>query len=53
MGLPDIEGLYSNPTVEYKWQHALTIPRQLKVKDNRLLQSPIEELKNLRKIKRV
>ncbi len=52
MGLPDIEGLYSNPTVEYKWQHALTIPRQLKVKDNRLLQSPIEELKNLRKNKK-
>ena len=26
MGLPDIDGLYSNPTTNYKWQHALTIP---------------------------
>lgn len=47
MGLPDIE--YTNPTTKQGWQHALTIPRVLHVKDNRLIQRPIEELKNLRK----
>lgn len=46
MGLPDID--YTNPTTEYGWQHALTIPRELKAKDGVIYQSPIEELKELR-----
>ncbi|MGL5312924.1 MAG: glycoside hydrolase family 32 protein [Peptostreptococcaceae bacterium] len=49
MGLPDIEELYSNPTTEYGWQHALTVPRELKIKNNKLIQRPIEELDKLRK----
>lgn len=49
MGLPDIEELYTNPTTEYGWQHALTIPRELKIKDNKLAQVPIKELEELRK----
>lgn len=49
MGLPDIEDFYSNPTTEYGWQHALTVPRELKVVKNKLTQLPIDELKNLRK----
>ncbi|MDA3730293.1 glycoside hydrolase family 32 protein [Niameybacter massiliensis] len=48
MGLPDIDDLYSNPTTEHGWQHALTIPRELHMKEGKLIQQPIEELKNLR-----
>lgn len=50
MGIPDAD--YSNPTVSAGWQHALTLPRQLHFKNNRLIQQPIEELKALRKSKR-
>ena len=49
MGLPDIDDYYTNPTVEYNWQHALTIPRQLEIKNDKLIQIPISELENLRK----
>lgn len=52
MGLPDIEGIYSNPTTDYGWQHALTLPRELIIKDNTLLQMPIKELEALRKNKK-
>ena len=31
-----------------EWQHALTIPRKLSVRDGKLIQEPIEELKQLR-----
>ncbi len=48
MGLPDIDGLYSNPTIKYGWQHALTVPRELKIINNKLVQEPIKELDNLR-----
>lgn len=37
-----------NPTVEMNWQHALTVPREINVKDGKVYQSPIAELKNLR-----
>lgn len=47
MGLPDIE--YSNPTIEKGWQHALTLPRELHVKNGKVLQQPVEEFKQLRK----
>ena len=47
MGLPDIP--YSNPTVANGWQHALTIPRELTVKDGKIYQTPIKELKKLRR----
>lgn len=45
MGMPDAD--YSNPTTEYHWQHALSLPRQLHWKDNRLYQYPIEEIEGL------
>lgn len=48
MGLPDIKDIYSNPTVNYHWQHALTIPRELKIKNDKLIQIPICELEKLR-----
>lgn len=47
MGMPD--AVYTNPTTEYKWQHCLTIPRRLSVKNGKLCQNPISEMKNLRK----
>lgn len=46
MGIPDAE--YKNPTVEDGWQHALTLPRELHMKDGKLIQTPIEELNLLR-----
>lgn len=51
MGIPDAD--YTNtPTVEKGWQHALTMPRELKVKNNRIIQLPLDEYKNLRGEKR-
>ncbi len=46
MGIPDAD--YTNPTEEAGWQHALTIPRKLSVRDGKLIQEPIEELKHVR-----
>lgn len=48
MGLPDIDDLYSNPTTQQGWQHALTMPRELHIQAGKLIQQPIGELKNLR-----
>lgn len=53
MGLPDIEEEYGNPTVEYGWQHAMTLPREVTYEGGRLLQQPVEELKLLRKRERI
>lgn len=46
MGLPDID--YVNKTLKYGWQHNLTLPRELYLKDGVIFQKPIEELKKLR-----
>ncbi|EOD01116.1 glycoside hydrolase family 32 protein [Caldisalinibacter kiritimatiensis] len=45
MGLPERE---EHPTVENKWIHAMTIPRVLELRNDKLMQKPIEELKNMR-----
>lgn len=48
-GMPDVEDVYDNqPTIEEGWQHALTVPRELIRKENRILQYPVEELLSLR-----
>lgn len=47
MGIPDAD-YDNNPTLEYGWQHALTIPRVLHLRDGRIYQTPIEEMKRLR-----
>lgn len=47
-GLPDIEEEYGNPTIEYGWQHALTVPRVIREENGRLLQYPVPELEALR-----
>ena len=47
MGMPDAD--YTNPTVEYGWQHCLTLPRVLTQDGTgRLLQAPAAELNALR-----
>lgn len=50
MGIPDAD--YTNPTVDAGWQHALTMPRVLHMKNGRLIQQPLEEMKKLRRDKR-
>lgn len=44
MGLPEIE----YPSDENGWAHCLTIPREIKIKDNKILQVPVKELQQLR-----
>lgn len=48
MGVPDAVE-HKNPTIDNFWQHQLTIPRELVLKDNKLYQIPISELETLRK----
>lgn len=45
MGLPEIE----YPTDSNGWSHCLTIPRELSIRNGKLLQTPISELESLRK----
>ena len=40
---------FGYPTVDNGWNHCLSIPRELKFKNNKLIQCPIEEVKSLRK----
>ncbi|GAE37574.1 glycoside hydrolase family 32 protein [Halalkalibacter akibai] len=47
MGMPE-EREDAHPTIEHKWVHAMTIPRELKLVDGKLYQRPVEELKRLR-----
>lgn len=49
MGMPDIRGMYENPTENTGWQHILTVPRELAVKNNKVCQWPVKELERLRK----
>ncbi|KJD46015.1 glycoside hydrolase family 32 protein [Paenibacillus terrae] len=45
MGLPDIE----YPTDPYGWAHCLTLPRELSLSNEKLVQKPIKELELLRR----
>lgn len=49
MGMPDCDEFYKNPTVQYGWQHAFTMPRVLSMKNGKVFQNPLEEMKQLRK----
>ena len=44
MGMADADAYYTNRTTEDGWQHVLTLPRELSVKDGVLCQNPIREL---------
>ena len=45
MGLPDV----AYPTDSEDWAHCLTLPRELSIKDGKLIQQPVRELVALRK----
>lgn len=47
MGIPDAD-YHNEPTVEKGWHHALTMPRVLTTKNNRIIQQPLKEMKALR-----
>lgn len=47
MGITD-ENEALHPTIAYRWVHAMTIPREVLVKDEKLYQRPVPELKKLR-----
>ncbi len=51
MGVPDAD-MHVNPTVKNYWQHQLTLPRELVLEGDKLLQKPIKELELLRKEKK-
>lgn len=42
MGMPDAD--YRNPTAELGWQHCLTVPREVELRDGKLYQRPVREL---------
>ena len=48
MGVPDAID-HKNPTINNFWQHQLTIPRELVLKNDKLYQIPVSELEALRK----
>ncbi|MDT8861907.1 sucrose-6-phosphate hydrolase [Alkalihalobacillus sp. MEB130] len=48
LGMPE-EREEDHPTIEHKWIHAMTLPRELKLVNGKLYQRPVEELKELRK----
>lgn len=48
MGIGDTEPEYLNPTVARGWQHALTLPRELRMIDGELRQLPLPEYNILR-----
>lgn len=51
MGMPDADEEYGNKTIEEGWQHCLTVPRELKFRDGKILQNPVREMESLRKEK--
>ena len=51
--MPDAEDEYVNKTIDEGWQHCLTIPRELTVRDGKILQNPAKELEGLRKEKTI
>ena len=51
MGVPDTEDDHKNLTVQYGWQHCLTIPRELNFKNGKLYQKPHRNLEKLREKK--
>ncbi|PMC38110.1 sucrose-6-phosphate hydrolase [Bacillus sp. UMB0899] len=47
MSVPD-QNEQDHPTIEYKWIHNMTLPRELKLVDGKVHQVPVDELKQLR-----
>ena len=51
MGVPDTEETHKNLTVQYGWQHCLTVARELSFKNGKLYQKPHISLEKLREKK--
>lgn len=51
MGVPDTEDDHKNLTVQYGWQHCLTVVRELSFKNGKLYQKPHKSLEKLREEK--
>lgn len=51
MGIGDTMPEYTNPTIARGWQHALALPRELVLENDRIFQRPLVEYKQLRKNK--
>ncbi|MBF0705060.1 sucrose-6-phosphate hydrolase [Alkalihalobacillus hwajinpoensis] len=47
MGVPE-QGEEHHPTIEHKWIHMLTIPRELYYEGDKLIQRPVKELEAMR-----
>jgi beta-fructofuranosidase len=47
MGMPE-ENEEDHPTIEHGWIHTMTLPRELKLMNDKLYQIPVEELTELR-----
>jgi beta-fructofuranosidase len=47
MSVPD-QDEQDHPTIEHRWLHNMTIPRELKLIDGKVFQMPVQELKDLR-----
>ncbi|WP_026104910.1 glycoside hydrolase family 32 protein [Halalkalibacterium ligniniphilum] len=52
LGIPE-EREGDHPTLKHNWIHAMTLPRELRLIDGKLIQKPVEELKQLRKTETV
>lgn len=50
MGIPDAD-YHNQSTIDYCWQHALTIPKELTYRNGQLYQTPIKEIELLRERK--
>ncbi|MBN9654441.1 sucrose-6-phosphate hydrolase [Halobacillus sp. GSS1] len=48
MSVPD-QDEQEHPTVKHQWLHNMTLPRELKLMDGRVYQTPVVELEGLRK----
>ncbi len=49
MGMPDCED-YTNKTLKDGWQHCFTFPREIHVKDGKVVQQPVRELESRKKL---
>ncbi|MDA7025313.1 sucrose-6-phosphate hydrolase [Bacillus sp. CLL-7-23] len=47
MGVPD-QGEESHPTIPNHWVHCMTLPRELTLQNDKLIQKPVKELRALR-----
>ncbi|MFC5711763.1 glycoside hydrolase family 32 protein [Thalassorhabdus alkalitolerans] len=47
MSVPD-QDEQAHPTVDYKWLHIMTLPRELTIVDHKVIQKPARELEELR-----